>query len=52
MNELYYAFLDLKKILVFVYASVKRKKIFLMNLKELRSGEFLLKPLVWIEINT
>ena len=47
-----------KKILVFVYGSVNRKKssgtrevIFLMNLKE-RIGEFLLKPLVCIETNT
>ena len=32
-------------------SSGTREVTFLMNLKE-RSGEFLLKPLVWIEINT
>ena len=52
MNELSYAFRDLKKLWsLFMYQSIEKKSsgtrevIFLMNLKE-RSGEFLLKPLV------
>ena len=58
MNELSYAFRDLKKLWsLFMYQSIEKKSsgtrevIFLMNLKE-RSGEFLLNLLVWIEINT
>lgn len=58
MNELSYAFRDLKKLWsLFMYQSIEKKSsgtrevIFLMNLKE-RSGEFLLKPLVCIETNT
>ena len=57
MNELSYAFRDLKKLWsLFMYQSIEKKSsgtrevIFLMNLKE-RSGEFLLKPLVCIETN-
>lgn len=58
MNELSYAFRDLKKLWsLFMYQSIEKKSsgtrevIFLTNLKE-RSGEFLLKPLVCIETNT
>lgn len=58
MNELSYAFRDLKKLWsLFMYQSIEKKSsgtrevIFLMNLKE-RSGEFPLKPLVCIETNT